>query len=232
MATSRALVIGGSGALGRIVLQRFQSLAWQTCNVDVYDFEDKPTNILWPKHVGFSGAVRYIDSELAKQDPFDCIVCTAGGFAMGSPGDDDALENIESMMSVCLETAFAASHFAARRLSPNGLVVLSGAAAVLGNNPTPALYGYGATKAATHHIIGSLTQHLEGNGKVVGILPTMIDTPGNRAGMPDADFSSWTKCEDFANQIVRWKLGQDEMVSGGMYQFETTSDVTTVSLVS
>ncbi len=34
-------------------------------------------------------------------------------------------------------------------------------------------------------------QHTK-SGTVVGILPVTIDTPSNREGMPNADFSAWT----------------------------------------
>ena len=32
----------------------------------------------------------------------------------------------------------------------------------------------------------------------------VIDTEANRAGMPDADFSSWSSPEDIANTISDW----------------------------
>ena len=34
------------------------------------------------------------------------------------------------------------------------------------------------------------------------ILPGTIDTPTNRADMPDADFSTWIPCEDLANTML------------------------------
>jgi NAD(P)-dependent dehydrogenase (short-subunit alcohol dehydrogenase family) len=38
--------------------------------------------------------------------------------------------------------------------------------------------------------------------RVNAVLPTIIDTPRNRADMPKADFSSWVKPEEIARAIL------------------------------
>ncbi len=40
------------------------------------------------------------------------------------------------------------------------------------------------------------------------IVPTTIDTPANRTGMPDADFSTWSRPAEIA-KVVAW-LASDE----------------------
>jgi hypothetical protein len=64
---------------------------------------------------------------------------------------------------------------------------------------------YGMAKAAVHHLVGSAAA--VGAGDVIGLVPEVcasgykrisherIDTLSNRAGMPNADFSNWTKPE-------------------------------------
>ncbi len=48
-----------------------------------------------------------------------------------------------------------------------------------------------------------LAADLMGTGvRVNSILPSIIDTPANRAAMPDADFSSWPKPEELARVIL------------------------------
>ena len=39
---------------------------------------------------------------------------------------------------------------------------------------------------------------------MVGILPTMIDTPANRKANPQGDFESWTKPSHIAKEIGLW----------------------------
>jgi len=63
--------------------------------------------------------------------------------------------------------------------------------------------GYGMSKAATHFLVKALAAQFDdaaaatattaGQGTVVAVLPTTLDTPANRAGMPGADFAGWTK---------------------------------------
>ena len=48
----------------------------------------------------------------------------------------------------------------------------------------------------------SLANEVRDQGvNVNAVLPTVIDTPANRAGMPDADPSAWVAPEDLANVI-------------------------------
>lgn len=88
------------------------------------------------------------------------------------------------------------------------------------------MLAYGLSKGGTHHFIQTLgettgkavttrskrqkARRLRKNSEyldslsVVGILPTTIDTPSNRKGMPEADFSMWTKPADIAKKIGGW----------------------------
>jgi dihydropteridine reductase len=135
---------------------------------------------------------------------------------------------IERMMSKnlypLLAAGYAAHHF---MTDDNGLLVAIGATAALGG--TPGMMGYGLSKVATHHFVQSLgemttksvttktkrqlarrlRQDIAGGTylnsmSVIGILPTIIDTPMNREAMPDADFSQWTKSKDISKEIGMW----------------------------
>ncbi|CAB9512847.1 expressed unknown protein [Seminavis robusta] len=133
--------------------------------------------------------------------------------------------NIDTMIQMNLIPVIAAGYAAQRFMGPNGLFVTIGATAALSS--TPGMMGYGLTKAAAHHIVqtvGATTgkSSLETKTKqkagrhyrqyaanldtlsAVAILPTTIDTPSNRHGMPQADFDSWTKPVDIAEQIGTW----------------------------
>ncbi|CAJ0912697.1 7761_t:CDS:10 [Entrophospora sp. SA101] len=86
------------------------------------------------------------------------------------------------------------------KLNNGGLLLLTGASypRLYG---TPAFIGYGASKATVHHLILSLSAEGSGmpnNSKVVGILPTTIDTPANRQSMSNADISNFTPLDVIA----------------------------------
>jgi NAD(P)-dependent dehydrogenase (short-subunit alcohol dehydrogenase family) len=62
---------------------------------------------------------------------------------------------------------------------------------------------YTASKAGVQRLTESLGEELKDRGITVNaVLPGTIDTPRNRADMPDADFSRWVAPEAIAEVIV------------------------------
>jgi dihydropteridine reductase len=132
------------------------------------------------------------------------------------------------------------------------LFVVIGATAAL--SATPGMLGYGLAKAGTHHFIqtmgASTGKSLESKGKrkagrrvrqcaenldtmsVIGILPTIIDTPSNRVNNPKADFRLWTKPRDIAAEIGNWaKTPQLRPHSGSLVKISSTAEGSTFELV-
>ncbi len=112
-----------------------------------------------------------------------------------------------------------AVHLAALFLRPGGLLVLPGAAACA--KGTPWALTYGSMKAAVHHMVASLAGSNNGlpDGVVtVGIAPVMLDTPANRAAMPDANRNTWTQLDDVADKIFEWVSGRSVPNSGTVYK--------------
>ncbi len=63
--------------------------------------------------------------------------------------------------------------------------------------------GYAASKAAVLRLTEALSAEVREQGiNVNAILPSTIDTPANRAGQPDADYSKWVSPEDLAAVIL------------------------------
>jgi len=62
---------------------------------------------------------------------------------------------------------------------------------------------YTASKAGVQRLTESLSEEVKDRGITVNaILPGTIDTPRNRADMPDADVSRWVAPEAIADVIV------------------------------
>ena len=58
---------------------------------------------------------------------------------------------------------------------------------------------YAASKSAVHRLTESLAEELKNERITVNaVLPSIIDTPSNRAQMPDADHSRWVAPEALA----------------------------------
>lgn len=51
----------------------------------------------------------------------------------------------------------------------------------------------------------------------------MLDTPANRASMPNADFSGWTPLADLASKILGWADNVETVENGAIYKIHTTN---------
>jgi dihydropteridine reductase len=163
----------------------------------------------------------------------DAIVVASGGYegdpALGNDAADqgalDYGDSIDRMIQMNLYPAAAAGYIAQQFMtSHKGLMVVMGATVAL--NPTPGMMGYGLSKAAAHHFVQtfgiatstslattsqrSASQEMRLNYEcmeelsVIGILPTMLDTPSNRKDNPTANVASWVKPIDIAKEIGTW----------------------------
>jgi NAD(P)-dependent dehydrogenase (short-subunit alcohol dehydrogenase family) len=122
-------------------------------------------------------------------------VLAAGGYRGGEPvaasKDDRALE---AMLAANLATAYATLSailpgMVARK---RGSVVVIGSAASVRPWQSAGAAAYAASKAAVVALAQATAAEVHGAGvRVNAILPSTIDSPQNRAGMPDADFSKW-----------------------------------------
>ena len=139
-----------------------------------------------------------IDGAAERFGGLDVLLNIAGGFAwethaQGSPGTWTRLHRMN------VETAANASRAAIPHLkrSGSGRIVNVGANAALkaGLGMAP----YAASKAGVHALTQSLAEELKGDGVTVNaVLPSILDTPTNRADMPKADPSAWVAPGDLA----------------------------------
>ena len=62
---------------------------------------------------------------------------------------------------------------------------------------------YAASKAGVHKLTEALAEELKAEGITVNaVLPSILDTPTNRADMPDADPTAWVAPDDLAAVIL------------------------------
>ena len=106
-------------------------------------------------------------------------------------------------------------------LSPQGMIMLTGAAAVF-EGPVNFAYAYAMSKAATHSLALHLAQRTEipANSDVITLLPQVIDTAGNREAMPDADHAEWAPPEKIAQMVRQWAEGENRPMNGSFAKVE------------
>lgn len=75
--------------------------------------------------------------------------------------------------------------------------------------------GYVSSKAAVIAFAQALAVEYREDGiRANAILPSVIDTPANRASMPDADFARWVKPSEIA-AVIAFLLSEDSAPTSG-----------------
>jgi NAD(P)-dependent dehydrogenase (short-subunit alcohol dehydrogenase family) len=122
-------------------------------------------------------------------------VLSAGGYRGGEPvaesTDDRALE---TMLAANLSTVHAtlAAVLPGMVKRRRGSIVIVGSAAAVRPWQSAGSAAYAASKAAAVALAQATAAEVHHAGvRVNAILPSTIDTPQNRVGMPEADFSKW-----------------------------------------
>jgi dihydropteridine reductase len=80
------------------------------------------------------------------------------------------------------------------------------------------MVSYGLSKAATHHLVATLAadqETLPRDTTVLALMPQTLDTPGNRAAMPQAAHEDWTPCAVVARRVRAWLEGEEKAPRSG-----------------
>jgi len=149
------------------------------------------------------GARRAVEETAVRNGRIDVVLHLMGGFAGGNPvqGTDD--DTWRRMMDLNLNSAF----FVFRAALPHLLAAGSGRLIAIGSrtalDPAAGLSAYGVSKAALVALVKTVAAETRGSGVTANVvMPSVIDTPANRAGNPGADYSKWVTPESIAGLLV------------------------------
>jgi NAD(P)-dependent dehydrogenase (short-subunit alcohol dehydrogenase family) len=199
-----AIVTGASGSLGRAVAAALSSREWLTIGVDLAG--EMPAC----GQAAFYGGVDLTDSVAVEQlvadinrlhGPVGGLANIAGGFHWQTVAEGD-FATWHRLHALNLVTTLTASRAVLPRLRvQGGAIVNVGAAAAL--KAASGMGAYAASKAAVARLTESLADEEKDHGvRVNAVLPSILDTPANRAEMPDADCSRWVAPDALAEVIA------------------------------
>jgi NAD(P)-dependent dehydrogenase (short-subunit alcohol dehydrogenase family) len=144
------------------------------------------------------------------------VATTVGGFAMGSLADTD-LAAWEAMFSLNVKTTWNIYRAAVPALRAAGGGSLVGIGSAAGLRGSSQMAPYAATKSAVLRLTESLADELRPDRiRVNAVLPTTIDTPQNRAAMPDADRSRWVTPAEVAEAMLFLLSNAASGISGAL----------------
>lgn len=164
-----------------------------------------------------SSAGAAMETVRATLGSIDVLVNVAGGFRWQTV-EQGGVEGWDEMFAINLKTTVVSTKAALPQLleSPAGRIINvgSGAAARLAG---AGMGAYTASKAGVHKLTESLAEELKDRGITVNaVLPGIIDTPRNRADIPNADFSRWVQPEAIAAVIAFLASEEAAAVTGAL----------------
>ena len=215
------VVTGGTGALGTAVVAALLDQG-ATCHIPVFDPAEK-ARAAFADHanVAFTDAVDLADE--AQVEAFYATTGTlwasihiAGGFAM-APITETSLADFQAQLDLNLTTAFLCCREAVRRQPTGGRIVNVAARPALEPRTGAGMVAYTASKAAVAALTQALAEEVAGKDIWVNaIAPSILDTPANRAAMPNADHAGWPKVAAVAETIVFLASPQNATTRGAL----------------
>lgn len=146
----------------------------------------------------------------------DILANVAGAFRWQTLGDGD-LANWDLLYRVNVKTAVATSKAALPHLRARGGGRIINVGAAAAGKAGKGMGPYAAAKAGVARLTESLAEEMKDLGiNVNAVLPSIIDTPANRADMPTADFSRWVTPQALADVIVFLASDAARAVTGAL----------------
>lgn len=216
------VVTGGTGSLGAAVVGALLDKG-AVCHVPWLDERELERFGELAEHPGVElrGPVDLTD-EAAVADYYASLpelwgsVQVAGGFAM-APLCDTSLADLQRMLMLNVTTCFLCCREAVRRIratvGQGGRLVNVAARPAL--VPTGGMVAYATAKSAVAAMTLALAEELAAESIWVNaVVPSIMDTPANRAAMPDADHELWPGTGEVAATIA-FLTSVDNVVTRG-----------------
>ena len=209
MTKRHVLVTGACGALGRAVAEHLAGRGAEVIRLDIAT-GGAPPSLALAIEADLNDAqslAKALARVRQRTDRLAGLVNVAGGFAWETLADG-SLETWDRLYRLNLRSAVAMSMAALPLLrAGGGAIVNVGAAAAA--KAGVGMAAYAASKAGVARLTESLAEEMKDEGvRVNAVLPSIIDTPANRAAMPDADFGRWVAPDALA-KVIAFLLSDD-----------------------
>ena len=208
------LVFGASGALGSGVAAAFAAAGAAVTGADKF-----PPAGSSPGTIGRE-TVDVLD-DAALRALFDAhpapwaVVNTIGGFAPRRPLAELDSAELTGQLELNLVTAALITKHALRVMQPAGEGRIVHTASRAGVVSQGAGFAYSVSKLGVLHLVSMAADEVRGTGITVNcVVPSIIDTPANRAAIPNADHAAWPKVPDIARTYVFLASPSSGLVNG------------------
>lgn len=216
MLENKTLVItGAAGSLGQAVAKLAKQYGATIIGVDIVERTSLENTDTYIK-------INLTDREetlhkLSSLEKVDGLCNVAGGFAMGDEVCDPASDQWQKMFLLNVETMRNACMAIVPKLQDQhrGTIVNIGALGAMSGIGT--MSAYCCSKSSVMRLTESMSEELKSQGiNVNAVLPSIIDTPPNRAGMPNENFTHWVNPNDLAEVICFLSSERAQAIHGAL----------------
>lgn len=220
MASRNIIVTGGFGVLGRAVAEALAAAGNRVARVDFAPPLAEPlangVDIGGVDLTDGASAAKVVADVVAAFGSVDILVNIAGGFTWETLGDGDVAtwNRMFAMNTVTCATMIKAALPELEKAREARVINIGAASAI---NAGTGMGAYAASKSAVHKLTESLAAEFADKDITVNaILPTVIDTPANRADMPGEDFSKWVQPAAIADVILFLASPASRAINGAL----------------
>ena len=202
-----AIITGAAGNLGRAMTQSLLDQGYHV-NATLGPYDDPDfiqSDQLETAFVDLTDEAKsaaYVDEIIGKHKKVDLVVLTVGGFAMGDIHSTD-WETINKMIKLNFNTVFFLLKPLIKYLEKQeqgSQIVLIGSRPALEAEEGKKYVAYALSKSMLFNLSEIINAECKGKGVTsTVIVPSTIDTPGNRQAMPDADYAQWVTPDEIAS---------------------------------
>jgi NAD(P)-dependent dehydrogenase (short-subunit alcohol dehydrogenase family) len=204
------MITGAAGHLGKAVAAVFAQRGARLVLVDRHDEAleaafgaDAASALVAADLLDARQAQAALDTAVARFGRVDALCHVAGGFRMGEAVHETTDATWDFLFDVNARTLVNVSRAVVPHMLKHGggRIVAVGAQAAL--KGVAGMGAYCASKSALVRLVEAMSAELrEKHVNVNCVLPTIIDTPDNRAAMPDADPARWVAPQALAETIA------------------------------
>ena len=193
---------GAAGALGAVAARALAHLGATVAHLDHGKAADGPLHFGGLDLADDKVATEIFAKILTQTERLDALINVAGGFAF-EKFSGGSVAHWDNMYGQNLRTAVVCCQAALPYLLQSGAGRIINIGAQGADHAGVGLGAYAASKAGVAKLTEALAAEFKTQGLTVNaILPSIMDTPRNRADMPKADFSRWVPLSAVADLMA------------------------------
>lgn len=218
------IVTGGSGAVGSVVVRKFVS---EGAKVIIAD-QIPPNNEDLVRLGKLKKSITFVETNVLNENSIkamldksssygsvDALINVAGGFRFGPAVEEMPESEWDSLLELNLKSVFLTVKNVIPIMKKQNYGRIVSVAARSGLRGDPMVAHYSVSKGGVILLSQTVAEEVkEFDITVNTVLPSIVDTPANRASMPSSEHDKWVNPEDLANVILFLASGESRAISG------------------